>query len=85
MAPLSVKANMASRSMENTQLAYEYTPLLNRSILIDIQRGGAGNMVASPRVGPTARRGSQDIIPEAALVDHKGHENFHIGVRIQNN
>jgi uncharacterized protein DUF3602 len=48
----------------------------------DRQRGGAGNVVASPRVGATGRRGSQDVVPEAALVEHKGHENYHMGVRI---
>jgi len=42
-------------------------------------RGGAGNMVASPKGGPIGRRSSQDVVPEAALVDHKGHENYHTG------
>jgi len=44
-------------------------------------RGGAGNMVNSPRIGATddGRRSSQDIVPEANLVPHEGHENFHTG------
>jgi len=43
-------------------------------------RGGAGNMVASPRVkAADGRRGSQDVIPEANLVPAEGHENFHTG------
>ncbi|KAE9965925.1 hypothetical protein EG328_009302 [Venturia inaequalis] len=41
-------------------------------------RGGAGNMVESPRVGAVgARRGSQDIIPDQNLVE--GQPDFHTG------
>jgi len=41
-------------------------------------RGGAGNIIASPKVGP--RRGSQDKIPDEAMLSSKEHENYHIGV-----
>jgi len=41
-------------------------------------RGGAGNMVNSPRTQPE-RRGSQDVIPDANLISAEGHENYHTG------
>jgi len=41
-------------------------------------RGGAGGIVHSPKVGPTGRRGSQDIIPDINAVP-KAHENVHTG------
>lgn len=51
-------------------------------------RGGAGNMVPSPRSGTprggTPRAGtpvqaSEEVIPEAAMRTADGHENFHTG------
>jgi hypothetical protein len=46
-----------------------------------LKRGGAGNIVDSPRVGPVdGRRSSQEIIPETNIIPAEGHENFHTGV-----
>ncbi|KAF2674936.1 hypothetical protein BT63DRAFT_420189 [Microthyrium microscopicum] len=45
-------------------------------------RGGAGNIVPSPRIGPTGRRLSHDKIPEASLMGGTGKPPavFHTGV-----
>ncbi|KAI5210704.1 hypothetical protein E4T39_00180 [Aureobasidium subglaciale] len=44
-------------------------------------RGGAGNIVDSPRVRPVGDKTpvSEDIIPEPAMRNSAGHENFHTG------
>ncbi|KAH0270982.1 hypothetical protein KCU71_g18823, partial [Aureobasidium melanogenum] len=44
-------------------------------------RGGAGNIVDSPRVGPVDGKssGSEDVIPEPAMRNSAGYDNFHTG------
>ncbi|KAI5241983.1 hypothetical protein E4T43_05013 [Aureobasidium subglaciale] len=44
-------------------------------------RGGAGNIVDSPRVRPVGDKTpvSEDIIPEPAMRNSAGHDNFHTG------
>ncbi|KAG9964552.1 hypothetical protein KCU61_g2575, partial [Aureobasidium melanogenum] len=44
-------------------------------------RGGAGNIVDSPRVGPVNGKssGSEDVIPEPAMRNSAGYDNFHTG------
>jgi hypothetical protein len=43
---------------------------------------GAGNIVDSPRVGPVGGNGStsEDVIPEPAMRNAAGYDNFHTGV-----
>jgi len=43
---------------------------------------GAGNIVDSPRVGPVRDNGSnsEDVIPEPAMRNAAGYDNFHTGV-----
>ena len=45
---------------------------------------GAGNIVDSPRVRPVGANGSnsEDVIPEPAMRNAAGYDNFHTGVRI---
>ncbi|KAI4744408.1 hypothetical protein E4T50_05269 [Aureobasidium sp. EXF-12298] len=42
---------------------------------------GAGNIVDSPRVGPVDGKssGSEDVIPEPAMRNSAGYDNFHTG------
>lgn len=43
---------------------------------------GAGNIVDSPKVGPVDGKSSasEDVIPEPAMRNAAGYENFHTGV-----
>jgi Protein of unknown function (DUF3602) len=79
MPASNAKALRESPSMANTLAAYVIPPYLSMNPANKItKRGGAGNIVDSPKVRPTdGRRGSQDIIPEQNIVE--GHENFHTG------
>lgn len=40
---------------------------------------GAGNIVDSPKVGPVGGT-SEDVIPEPAMRNAAGYDNFHTGV-----
>ena len=42
-------------------------------------RGGAGNMVPSPKVGPADQPGSDDVIPEPAMKAGDQYADFHTG------
>ncbi|KAK4978364.1 hypothetical protein LTR28_005980 [Elasticomyces elasticus] len=42
-------------------------------------RGGAGNIIDSPRMKPSRGPASEDVIPEPALRSAEGYENFHTG------
>lgn len=45
---------------------------------------GAGNIVDSPKVGPVDGKSSasEDVIPEPAMRNSAGYENFHTGVSL---
>jgi hypothetical protein len=47
-------------------------------------RGGAGNIVDSPRVRPVGDNSSssEDVIPEPAMRNAAGYDNFHTGVSV---
>ena len=64
--------------MEHSPQASVYPTYVYLHILTSPQRGGAGNLAKSPRVGPQSEgRRSEDFIPETALRDHQ--DNFHTG------